>query len=106
MKKKFHVRKDGSQSYKKEIRINGRRISKRFSKNADAERWYQDKRREKEMVEAGMATPTDLVGVKFSEYTNNWLAKRKQQGKPEGSWLSDYERQYQWVFADFQSLIK
>lgn len=46
-----------TQSYKKEIRINGRRVTKRFTRLADADRWYAEKKREKELVESGL-TPT------------------------------------------------
>ena len=101
MKLKPHIRKDGTQSYKKEIRINGKRVAKRFSRIADAEAWYHHKKKEKELVESGLQLPSNLVQVKLSDYADTWLEKRKEQGKPQSSWLSDFERLKKWVRPAF-----
>ena len=101
MKKKAYTRVDGSQSYKGEVSINGVRITKRFSRLADLDRWTQDKKREKELVESGLCAPSNLLEIKLSDFSETWLAKRKQQGKPEGSWLADSERLKKWVKPSF-----
>jgi integrase len=97
MKRKAHVRKDGSPSYKMEIRINGQRLTKRFSRIADAEKWYAEKKREKELVESGMSAAGSGIETRLCDYVEIWMEKRRQQGKPLGSWLTDGERLKKWV---------
>lgn len=101
MKRVAHVRKDGSPSYKMEIRINGRRLTKRFSRIADAEKWYAEKKREKELLESGLTLPGSVGDTKLADYVETWMAKRKQQGKPLGSWLTDGERLKKWILPVF-----
>ena len=87
-----------TQSYKKEIRINGRRLTRRFTRVADAERWYTEKKREKELVERGL-TPTGQDTL-LADYVATWLERRRQQGKPLGSWMTDEERLRKWIEND------
>lgn len=105
MKRNAHVRKDGTLSYKKEIRINGRRLTKRFSRLADADKWYAEKKREKELVERGLSDPSLIPNTKISDYAETWMQKRKSQGKPYGSWLSDQERLRKWILPVFGDRI-
>jgi len=100
MKKKAHIRKDGSPSYKQEIRIHGRRITKRFSRISDAEKWYAEMKRQKELIESGLSQSISSE-LRLKEYADIWMENRKNQGKPLGSWLTDRERLHKWVLPVF-----
>jgi integrase len=101
MKKKAHYRHDGTPSYKKEIRINGKRLTKRFTRIVDAERWYAEKKREKELLESGMMLPQSMTDMRLRDFAEAWLLKRKQQGKPYSSWSSDEDRLSKWILPEF-----
>jgi integrase len=88
-----------TQSYKKEIRINGRRLTKRFTRLADADRWYSERKREKELVEGGLA-PSHQETL-LTDYAATWMERRRQQGKPLGSWMTDEERLRKWILPTF-----
>jgi integrase len=92
-----------TQSYKKEIRINGQRLTKRFTRLADADRWYSEKKREKELVESGLA-PTHQETL-LADYATIWMERRRQQGKPLGSWMTDEERLRKWILPTFGQRI-
>lgn len=77
-------------THRRFIRINGKLLGKRFSRKADADRWYCEKKREKQIVESGMQTASEPVLV--SQYAGQWMATRKAQGKPESSWHTDERR--------------
>lgn len=102
MKRSAHVRNDGKPSYKKEIRLQGQRVTRRFSRISDAERWYSEKKREKELAEAGIL-PREAQQTQLSDFVDIWQEKRRSQGKPLGSWLSDHERLQKWVLPVFGS---
>lgn len=88
-----------SSSYRKAIRINGEKIEKRFSRKSDADRWYSEKRREKELVENGLSLPTQEITIQ--EYSSMWLNSRKLAGKPLGSWESDETRLRKYILPQF-----
>ena len=79
-------------SYRKEIRINGRRHTQRFDRSADAERWYLEKKREKDLRESGTSLPSELLEVSLEQYAAAWMKKRIDQGKPYSSWSTDQDR--------------
>ncbi len=76
--------------YRRYIRINGKLIAKRFVRKTDADRWYIDKKREKELVESGVQQQVQLVDL--GEYADKWMLTRKAQGKPVSSWKTDERR--------------
>lgn len=78
------------ETHRRFIRIHGKLISKRFSRKTDADRWYVEKKREKELVESGMHSPVTLIPL--AVYADRWMASRKAQGKPESSWKTDERR--------------
>lgn len=88
-----------SNSYRKAITINGKKIEKRFSRKSDADRWYSEKRREKELVENGLSLPTEEVTIQ--EYSLQWLESRKLAGKPLSSWESDETRMRKYILPYF-----
>lgn len=92
-----------TQSYKKEIRINGRRITRRFTRLADADRWYSEKKREKELIERGLTT--SCQDTLLADYATTWMERRRQQGKPLGSWMTDEERLRKWILPVFGQRI-
>ncbi len=79
-KSKTYSRNDGSSFFRKSIRINGEKTEKVFSRKVDAERWYQDKKREKELSENGLSLIKSDITV--SDFSKNWHEKRKINGKP------------------------
>lgn len=92
-----------TQTYQKEIRINGRRLTRRFTRLADADRWYTEKKREKELIERGLASSEQEI--LFGDFTATWLERRRQQGKPLGSWMTDEERLRKWILPSFGQRI-
>lgn len=103
MNKSIKNREDGSPVYRKEIRINGKRLTKVFTRSADADRWYSQKKREKELIESG-AQPV-IEETVFKDFVDTWMADRSQQGKPLGSWLSDLERLRKWILPAFGNRV-
>ena len=98
---KTYARLDGSAFYRKTIRINGEKIEKVFSRKADADKWYHDKKREKELVENGLSVvQTDIT---VSDFAAQWHEKRKSNGKPFSSWMSDDGRLKKWILPEFGS---
>lgn len=85
-----YERKDGTKVFRKSIRIDGRIISQTFSRKTDADRWYVEQKREKELIETGLKTEFKEVG--FEEFARKWLADRRATGKPLSSWQSDEQR--------------
>lgn len=88
-----------SNSYRKAITINGKKIEKRFSRKSDADRWYSEKRREKELVENGLSLK--IEGTTFQEFASKWLEFRKLNGKPLSSWESDESRLRKYILPEF-----
>lgn len=85
-----YLRQDGTVGYRRSVRINGKKIEKKFSRKQDADRWYLEQRREKEVLEAGLQVEAEELTV--SEFSRRWLEKRKGNGKPRSSWESDEQR--------------
>ncbi len=96
---KSYARNDGSTFYRKTIRIQGEKIEKSFSRKVDAERWYQEKKREKELVENGLSIGKSDVSV--ADFASSWLEKRKLNGKPMSSWESDETRLRKYILPHF-----
>ncbi|MBC7457931.1 MAG: tyrosine-type recombinase/integrase [Bdellovibrionaceae bacterium] len=99
IKNKTYSRVDGSSFHRKSIRINGEKIEKVFSRKVDADRWYQDKRREKELAESGLSPIISDITV--SDFSKDWHEKRKTNGKPFSSWSSDDGRLKKWILPAF-----
>ena len=72
------------------IRINGKLISKTFSRKTDADRWYAEIKRQKEYDEAGLDFETP--GTLLSDYTEKWLSTRRSNGQPLSSYIQDESR--------------
>lgn len=95
----MYTREDGSTGYRRTIRINGRKIQKKFSKKKDADNWYAEKKREKELIGSGLQLERpDLL---VSEFSDEWLKKRKANGKPQSSWESDEQRLRKYIVPHF-----
>lgn len=86
-------------SHRKTIRIHGEKIEKRFSRKVDADKWYIEKKREKELVERGISLPKSEITVQ--EFAMNWLERRKLNGKPTSSWNSDEGRIRKYILPEF-----
>lgn len=65
------------------IRVNGKILGRTFSRKADAERWYQEIKRQKELGKSGIQMPAQPII--FSDYASDWLFQRKSQGQPASS---------------------
>ncbi len=94
-------REDGTSGYRRTIRINGKKLEKKFSRKVDADRWYQEKLREKELVESGMS-PT-RTGTTLKTFADEWMQKRKDNGKPMSSWAIESQRMRDYVLPKFGS---
>lgn len=92
-------------SYRKEIRIDGKRYTQRFSRSADAERWYLEKKREKELQESGLKLSSELLETSLADYAEAWMKKRINQGKPYSSWSTDQDRLQKWILPKFGTRI-
>ena len=99
VKNKTYSRNDGSVFHRKSIRINGEKIEKVFSRKVDADRWYQEKKREKELFESGLSALKADITVE--DFAREWHEKRKANGKPIGSWISDDGRLRKWILPEF-----
>ncbi len=88
-----------SNFYRKAVTINGKKIEKRFSRKSDADRWYSEKRREKELVENGLCLP--IEEITFQDYSLKWLESRRLSGKPLSSWESDEVRLRKYILPQF-----
>jgi len=78
-------------THRRYIRIQGRLIGKSFLRRTDADRWFMEMKREKELVESGTkVAPPKLVAL--AEYAERWMQTRKAQGKPQSSWQTDERR--------------
>jgi integrase len=85
--------------YRRTIRIGGKKIEKTFSRSSDAERWYQERKREKKLLESGLALPTSSVSL--GEFAMRWLDKRKANGKPQSSWENEESRLKIYIVPQF-----
>ncbi len=74
-------------SYRSFIRINGRLVSKTYSRKTDADRWYAEMKRQKELVEAGLTS--ELRSMTLNEFAIAWLSARRANGQP----LSSYQQE-------------
>lgn len=99
IKIKSYTRADGSTYYRKAIRINGKKYEKTFSRKVDADKWYQEKKREKELIERGLSPNQSEITV--AEFAAEWHEKRKLNGKPFSSWSSDSGRLKKWILPFF-----
>ncbi len=98
---KKYKRQNGVLFFRKAIRIQGQKIEKSFSRKADSERWYLEKKREKELMEGVLSV--DKTDISLQEFAGSWLEKRKLNGKPLGSWESDETRIRKYIVPQFGS---
>lgn len=85
--------------HRKTIRIHGERIEKTFTRKIDADRWYSEKKREKELVERGLSFKTEETTLQ--DFALKWLERRKLNGKPLSSWESDDGRLRKYILPQF-----
>jgi|GEM_PF-7048080 len=85
-----YKRTDGTKAYRKTIRINGHPEQATFSRLEDANKWYSEKSREKELSKHGLNS--QMKATPFGEFAELWLAARKKSGKPVSSWNVDAQR--------------
>lgn len=77
--------------YRRFIRINGElHTSPRFTKKSDAEKWYHEMRRKKQLLRDGLVIE-DKEGVRFIDYARAWLKKRMKD-YPPSTWMADEQR--------------
>ncbi len=81
------------------IRIHGEKIEKTFTRKVDADRWYLEKKREKELVERGLSLKTE--DITLQDFALKWHERRKLNGKPLSSWESDDGRLRKYILPQF-----
>lgn len=99
MESKVKIEPKTKKEHRKTIRIHGERIEKTFTRKVDADRWYLEKKREKELVERGLALKNDKITVE--SFAKEWHERRKMNGKPLSSWSSDDGRLRKWILPKF-----
>ncbi|MGZ3722291.1 MAG: tyrosine-type recombinase/integrase [Bdellovibrionales bacterium] len=86
-KSKYQSNRGNFESHRAFIRMNGRLISKSFSRKTDADRWYCEMKRQKELIESGLKT--ELQTSTLRNFSESWLASRRSNGQP----LSSYQQE-------------
>lgn len=95
MKKEQNVK----QKHRRYVRINGKLFAKSFSRKTDADRWFFEKKREKELIESGLSSP--VMHTPVEEYSQEWLKNRKVNGKPLSSWEPEEARVRRYIVPQF-----
>jgi len=88
-----------TQNYRKTIRINGERISKYFSRKTDADRWYNEMKRKKELTESGLEL--QIKSPLLRDYAMSWLKTRLANGQPLSSFNQEEARLRKYVLPAF-----
>ncbi len=83
-----YKRKDGSKSYRKTIRMSDGVKQENFTRIEDANKWYANKLRDKELFRAGISP--EIKVVSFGDYAREWIKKREESGNP--TWRQDSSR--------------
>lgn len=84
-------------TYRRSIRIGNEEIkSPRFSTRADADRWYDAKRKEKLYQKEGLHAPVDKVTTLNDFFHAIWFPKRKVK-YPPSTWKADEQRYRDYV---------
>lgn len=86
-------------SHRAFIRLNGRLISKSFSRKTDADRWYAEMKRQKELIESGLKT--ELRSSSLRTFAEGWLAARKDNGQPLSSYQQEEARLRLYILPAF-----
>lgn len=86
-------------AHRRTIRMNGEKVEKTFSRKADADSWYFNKKREKECLSSGLSLPKEEILLQ--DFSNLWLQKRKDNGQPFSSWFSDHGRLKKYILPVF-----
>jgi hypothetical protein len=71
-----------------------------FSRKTDADRWYMEKRREKELVKSGLRP--HLIFKQLGEFAKDWLLSRKVQ-HPITTWKNEEERLSKFVLPEYST---
>lgn len=88
-----------SKGYRKTIRINGQRVSKYFSRKTDADRWYDEMKRKKELVQSGAEIFTESPLLR--DYAVDWLQTRLDNGQPVSSFNQEEARLRKYILPAF-----
>lgn len=99
----FYERSNGTKVYRKTIRIYGKAEQAFFSKKKDADKWYSEKLREKELFKNGI-TPV-IETTTFDEYAEKWLEIRERSGKAKSSWKLDATRLRKYYIPPLKGII-
>ena len=90
-------------NYRRFVRIDGKRVSRTFSRKQDADRWYQDQLVFKERLAAGFASHASTTTL--ASFAAQWLENRKLNGQPAGSYHQDEARLRLYVLPAFGNRI-
>lgn len=86
-------------TYRKSIRINGRRIFQSFTRKADADRWHLEMKVKKERGEFPEAFAEEPAILK--DFVSEWLDYRRTLGKPESSLRTEITRFKNYILPRF-----
>lgn len=78
--------------HRRHIRLHGKMIkSPPFANASDADKWYQDKLREKQHLKEGLPMPLDQRTTLKQYFNDTWLPRRKKSYS-KATWGSDEQR--------------
>ena len=87
------------QSYRRHIRINGKLQSKRFLRKTDADRWYNEQLRKKQLIESGLEE--EVFSETFKSFAEKWMSSRKANGQPRSSYRQEISRMEKYLYPVF-----
>jgi integrase len=76
--------------YRKTIRQHGKIIDKTFGRKEDADRWYWEMRRQKDLAKNGLEI--SITEKTVQDFAEEWLQNRKIDGKPSSSLRVEIQR--------------
>jgi integrase len=79
-------------TFRKSIRIDGKLISKEFTRAEDAKAWYSQLHSKKIMGEFDLAARPSRDGILFKEYAEGEFMANRRKNYPASTWRADEQR--------------
>jgi hypothetical protein len=78
--------------YRKSIRIDGKLVTKEFTRAEDAKAWYAQMHSKKVFGDFGLNTPKPKSGMLFKEFALGEFMAHRKAHYPDSTWKSDNQR--------------
>ncbi len=90
--------------YRRFIRLGNDVIaSPRFTRKSDADRWYDEIKRKKQFLGAGLTMPKSKKGLRFIDFAREYM-KERMDHMPRSTWESDEQRMRDYILPIFSEL--